>query len=171
MTQTDPKIIATSKGGAILVDAQDYDLVKHYTWHVSKTKGSETPYAVAHSHYDEKGNQKLVKMHHLITQDTNIDHINGNGLDNRRANLRKANAYQNSWNSKSHAGSKSKYKGVSWNKERQKWKAQITCKGTHYNLGHFDTEEAAAKVYDARAKKLHGKFARLNFSKEEGSSS
>ena len=92
-----------------------------------------------------------------------IDHINHNGLDNRRANLRFATYGQNAWNSKKgiNRGS-SKYKGVSWDKISKKWRAMICNDYKKMHLGFFDDEKAAAKVYNEAAKKHRGVFAVLN---------
>lgn len=92
------------------------------------------------------------------------DHINHNGLDNRKANLRPATRAQNSYNRKKYANnSYSKYKGVSFKKKGQKWSAQISINNKMKFLGYFHREKDAAKAYDAAARKLHGEFASLNF--------
>jgi len=106
-------------------------------------------------------------MHREIAQTPEgleCDHINGNSLDNRKANLRSATRQQNCWNSrKRRPKSLSKYKGVSWNKRGQPWKAMLTANGKTMYLGCFDNQKQAAKAYDTAAKKYYGKFAALNF--------
>jgi hypothetical protein len=91
------------------------------------------------------------------------DHINHDGLDNRRAYLRNCTIKQNNANSRSAKNASSKYKGVSWNKTRKKWAAYIKKDYKQLYLGLFENETEAAKVYDKMAKKLFGKFAQLNF--------
>lgn len=90
-----------------------------------------------------------------------IDHINGIRTDNRWANLREATALQNSANIGLLQKNKSGYKGVSWDKEAEKWAAQITFMGKHRRIGRYKTAEEAAKAYADEFEKLHGEFARL----------
>ena len=90
--------------------------------------------------------------------ENHIDHIDGNGLNNKFANLRLATSAQNSFNQKTRADNTSGYKGVT--KHRNKWKVQITAHGFYYHLGTFDTPELAHMAYCKAAAELHGEFAR-----------
>lgn len=107
-------------------------------------------------------------MHRQIMQlhndnDMVCDHINGNGLDNRKANLRQATYAQNSWNrGKNRVPSYSKYKGVSLHGTDRKWQAQICVHGKRIYLGRFNSELEAAMAYDAAAVKYHGRYANVN---------
>lgn len=87
-----------------------------------------------------------------------VDHINGDPLDNRRANLRVCEHRQNLWNGRPHRDGSSKYRGVSWHKQSGKWRAQIQGK----MLGWFVVEDDAARAYNAEAIKRFGEFARQN---------
>jgi len=96
------------------------------------------------------------------------DHKDGDGLNNRRANLRPATYGQNLQNRSAPAkrgGAFVQFKGVCWNKRRQKWASYINVGGKRLHLGVHADEADAARNYDAAALKYHGKFARLNFPK------
>jgi hypothetical protein len=136
-----------------------------YKWHASDGRGGNF-YAV---------NRKMQKMHRLIMLNSNpkfeirntkllVDHINGNGLDNRRANLRLATYTQNNWNNRQRVERySSKYRGVSWHKRWGKWSAVISVKGRKKHLGYYRDEKEAAEAFDRAAKKYRGEFAVLNF--------
>jgi len=153
--------IELSQGLVALVDASDYALVRDRRWYAARRK--QTFYAVRHS---SGPGPKLLYMHRVILPTAgSVDHINGNGLDNRRANLRPANGAQNAQNSrKRRAGtSSSRYKGVSLKKSTGRWAANIGHGYRQVFLGYFDREEDAAQAYDEAARDLFGEFARLNF--------
>ena len=97
-----------------------------------------------------------------------VDHINRNGLDNRRPNLRIVTPQQNSWNTRLGIGrGRSKYKGVSQDKDVRKWRASICIDKKLKHLGYFTDEKQAAEAYDKAAKKHRGEYAFLNFDKSK----
>jgi hypothetical protein len=111
-----------------------------------------------------------IRMHREIIHPPDhlvVDHINHNGLDNRKANIRPSTRAQNNRNRLiiKRKGASSKYKGVSWRKRKKKWLARICVNGEKKLVGYFKDEIQAAKAYDKAAKKYHGEFASLNFEK------
>lgn len=104
-------------------------------------------------------------MHRLIIgarEGEYVDHINGNGLDNRRSNLRIATAMTNQQNRKLQKNNKSGYKGVSWDNTNRAWICQIRVNKRSKFLGYFKDAQEAGKAYDVAAEKYFGKFAKLN---------
>ena len=147
----------------VLVDDEDYPLVSQHKWYVT-IQSRDRIYAIT---YIKKENGKYtgLRMHRLIMspdKNEDIDHINHNCLDNRKANLRKCTRSQNSQNSLSHTGT-SIFKGVSWHKYVGRWQATIVPSGSiKKHLGYFSNEIDAAKVYDKKALELFGEFALTN---------
>jgi hypothetical protein len=158
MTATVP----LTKGLQALVDDEDLELVLAAgPWCADKI--SHTIYAV-HSRYN-LGRVRQVLMHRLIMDAApgqQIDHVNRDGLDNRRANLRFCTASQNRGNQAKFRGV-SQYKGVVWDRSRNLWSARIGHQGRTLYLGRFVSEEDAARAYDKAACEKWGEFARLNF--------
>lgn len=92
-----------------------------------------------------------------------VDHKDGDGLNNQRGNIRIATQSQNCMNMTARTPSaSSRFRGVTWHARAQKWQAQIGCNHLRYYLGSYDTEESAARAYDAAAIVLFGEFSRLN---------
>lgn len=155
--------IPLSNGRVALVDNRAYPLVMRYRPWVALVQGKRI-YAVRR--YWEGGKRRSLRMHRLILPGVAIvDHINGNGLDNRRCNLRDATKSENGFNAGPYNGRR--FKGVSFDKRARPadrpWRAMIQAHGRRHYLGHFTTEVEAAMAYDDAARRLHGRFARLNF--------
>jgi len=157
--------IPLTQGKFAIVDPDDYETLNKYKWHV--TKNANTFYAKRNPRVGRKGKAPPIYMHRQIINVPAgfvIDHINYNGLDNRKANLRLATRAQNNRHTRrtKKTGS-SKYKGVSWYNREKRWVVKITTDGITIPIGYFKDEIEAAKAYDRDAKKYHGEFAALNF--------
>ena len=156
--------IPLTQGKVALIDDADWPLVSEYQWHfVGKSRRGY----VGTSSFKFTGRKGILYMHRLLMNAparVEVDHVNSDGLDNRRANLRLATRAQNMANSRKRlTGSFSQYKGVYWNGIRGKWEAKIGTPPNRKYLGIFFDEKDAAKAYDAAARVWFGEFARLNF--------
>lgn len=147
-------------GLVALVDDEDTELVGKYKW-VSRRERCGRTFYVQRNVILEDGRRTTQQLHQLIMGAVGVDHINRNGLDNRRSNLRLATPSQNAANSGPRSGS---YKGVTQRQAR--WRAQIRIDGHNMQIGTYDTPEDAARAYDARAFAAWGEFAYLNFPDE-----
>jgi hypothetical protein len=153
--------IKLTKGHFAIIDEKDFVLVSRYNWHA--TNHDNVIYAATRM---PDANLKYKYMHQLILGldgQTRIDHKNRNGLDNRRTNLRICpNLSSNSMNrGKQSNNLSSKFKGVTWDKNRNKWKMQIKFRDTRIQK-RFDTEEQAAVSYNHFVNVLCPEFGVLN---------
>lgn len=157
------KKIELTRGHFALVDDDDYDVLKDYQWHVVPSR--KTFYA-SRTGIKRFGEKATVNMHRQILrlEDKNIqaDHIDGNGLNNQKYNLRVCNHRQNQHNSLKRDGCSSKYKGVSWNKNANKWKVSFGPSENRSCIGYYDSEVEAALVYNCVASFAYGEYAKLN---------
>jgi hypothetical protein len=155
--------IALTRGAYSIVDPDDYEKLSRFKWHLARDGWN----SYARRCYRFKGRKKSKCMHRDVLEvpaGLVVDHINRNGLDNRKANLRAATHAQNICNRRtSKVTGRSKYRGVSWSKEKKKWSAQIHSGGKCKFAGYFEDEVEAAKAYDSAARKYHGEFAFTNF--------
>lgn len=144
-------------GEVALIDDEDLAVLSGYRW-AAHRKGHFGIYAEAYCRGSKP--QRYISMHRLIMGER-VDHINGNGLDNRRQNLRPATIAENSRNKRKQTkAATSRFKGVS--RDKKTWRAEIELNGRRSRLGWFASEEEAADAYDRAAKRLHGEFARTN---------
>ena len=159
------KKIPLSQGKFALVDDCDYDYLMQWKWHYHKHH-SNGGYAIRTDRTN--GKQRAVHMHRVILERKGFknfaqtDHRNQNKLDNRRGNLRPATASQNKCNNSKNKNNTSGYKSVSWDKRREKWRAQIMINRKNKFLGYYDDPREAARAYNEAALKYHGEFAVLN---------
>lgn len=158
-TYTKGAEIPLTQGKVAIVDRDVYEALSQHKW-LARRKG-QLWYA-QRSIPKPGGGQRIQLMHAAISGFPLTDHINGNGLDNRRVNLRRATYSQNAFNMRKHKGT-SRFKGVSLHRQAQKWVAAISFAGKRTHLGLFSDETAAAQQYDAAARELFGTYAALNF--------
>lgn len=153
--------IPLTQGKFALVDDEDYETLSAVKWCAAKI--GWTFYA-KRSIRRSDGVRTVVCMHRVILPDVEeIDHINGNGLDNRRGNLRPVTRSQNRRNSRKRTDNTSGHIGVYWHKQKRRWEAQVKLDGRRRSAGYYDTPEEAARARDALALELHGSYAKLNF--------
>jgi hypothetical protein len=142
VVQGDIARVPLTKGYEAIIDAADVALLPPTAW-------------------------EATLLHRLIMgfgpSDPRVDHIDGDGLNNRRSNLREATQGQNNANQRPQVGKSSRYKGVSWFKPAKMWRAYIKVGGVISWLGYFHDEKEAAKAYDEAAVEAWGEFARPNF--------
>lgn len=154
------KTIKLTKEKVALVDTEGLEKLSKHKWRTFVD--GNTFYAV--TTLGKRPNRKLGIMHRMILgakKGQIVDHINGDGLDNRKSNLRFCTISQNAHNR--HDKPKNGYWGVSFKARRNKWYSYVTCKRKTHHLGCFDSIIDAARAHDVAAKKLLGEFARLNF--------
>lgn len=151
------KYIQLTQGKQTKVDNDDFDELNRLKWTFSKGYAAKKL----------PGNKNLF-LHSLITRcppNKKVDHINGNGLDNRRSNLRICTQQQNTFNQKLSKSNKSGYKGVCYfpyGKRIKKWVAKININGKQKHLGYFATKIEGAREYNKAAIKYFGVYANLN---------
>ena len=144
----------------IIIDDEDYDKIKDYTWFVRKNR--KTFYCRTSIR-----NGKNIKQYSLsrfimsAKKGQMVDHINCNGLDNRKCNLRFCTYSENNRNRRKPKNNKSGFKGVNWDKHSKKWRAHINVHKKFYNLGYFLTPEEGHRAYCEAVKKYHGEYGRI----------
>lgn len=152
-----------TQGQQTVIDAEDWPRVSAYKW--SAERRSNGFYAGSGVRLPD-GRTHRFRLHRFLVDaapGTIVDHIDGDTLNNTRANLRFVTASQNAMNRAPGKRNHSGYKGVQWHPDHHRWMARIRHKGTVHYLGYFRVAEDAARAYDVHARILHGPFARLNF--------
>lgn len=159
--------LSGSSGKVAIVERQDYERVAQFNWFLHPQG-----YALRNHTIKRDGTRKGTQMMHRLIIDAKledeVDHINGDFLDNRRANLRLVSHQQNAFNMKKRRLGLSKYKGVTKKilAKTKPWRARIRHNGRLLQIGYYATEREAAQAYDERASELFGEHAALNFARE-----
>lgn len=143
----------------LIVDEDKFNSIKDFKISINKRRESSTYYASIRI----SGKKVLLHRYLLNAKDGQfVDHINGNGLDNRMCNLRLCSLSENQMNRKKQSNNTSGYKGVTWNKNKSKWAVRIQFNKKSKHIGYFNCVKEAAKAYNDAAIKYHKNFAVLN---------
>ena len=154
-------VIRLTQGKETRVSQEDFAFLNKWKWYHHNCRGC------FYADRNIRGPGKkvtLLSMHRVVAArmgldlSNEIDHIDGDGLNNIRSNLRAATRAQNSYNRGKPRHNTSGIKGAFWDKARSKWKSQIYYEGTYHYLGTFDTKEKAAEAYRKAAERLHKDF-------------
>lgn len=158
-------LIPLTKGFFAKVDDADFGYLMQWKWHVTTSNGGKTFYAVRNVRADEGGRGEKIYMHAVLLPEVpEVDHRNGDSLDNQRGNLRPADALKNNQNRRMRSDKLVPFKGVTQHKKgRSYFQARIKANGALHSLGYFKDPEEAARAYDAAARKFFGEFALVNF--------
>lgn len=165
------KQIPLTQSKHALVDDEDFDWLSKKKWcasNVAMSKNNASPEWYAWRTERVDGKRRMVCMHQVLAKEMGadkVDHINNDGLDNRRENLRDATCAQNNRNTKLRIDNTSGYKGVHLMGNSKKWVASICVNRVKKYLGSFPSKIHAARAYDAAAREHFGEFARVNFPK------
>ena len=149
------KQVALTQGQFAVVDDKDYDAVAQFRWRAIKNR--YTYYAMRDVMRD--GRRSSQYMHTLIAGFNQTDHRNGNGLDNRRRNLRPASNAENHRNARRSTANTSGYKGIDWEKRRSKWRVRVRDGRRQVTIGRYDDLADAVTARREAAARLHGEFA------------
>lgn len=144
-------------GQFVIVDASRIKYLKQWCWAIGSNGYPKRQFRL-------KGKNKTIYLHREVLKSTkHIDHIDSDKTDARRCNLRECNPCENLQNRGKQRNNTSGFKGVHFLKRTGRYQAQIRANNKRWHLGYFTTAKEAARAYDTKAKKVHGKFARLNF--------
>ena len=148
------------------IDDEDAEKVFQYKWCVHyKYKYGHYRLTDVRTNIIKNGKRKQIALHKLLVSFEIVDHIDRNVLNNRKENLRDCSNAENLRNKGLQSNNTSGFKGVYWNKNRNKFQAQIKYNGKNFYLGLYDTLKEGAAAYDRAAVELYGDFAKLNFEK------
>lgn len=156
------KRIPLTQGQFAIVDEEDYDRINSRKWCAAWHESTKSFYAVSGR---GRGNQRQLRMHREVVNAPYgmlVDHINHDTIDNRKANLRLCTNSQNLANRGISVVNSSGFKGVSWHKQKSKWRATLYINNKETHVGYYNTPLEAAIAYDIAASEKIGEFALTN---------
>lgn len=164
MTEKWCEIVCKNTGHKALVSEEDFGYLSKWNWYQSSSGYACRNVNTGKKTFNISMARTIVGLSH--NDERQVDHVNGNRMDNRRDNLRICTPQENVWNMKKFLRKKQSsvlYKGVYLKPETGLWRARVRYNGKDIHCGYWNTEEEAAKAYDQKAKELFGEFAKLNF--------
>lgn len=160
------KTIKLSQNKIALIDDEDFDRMNQYKWHAYEKKNCKGSWYAMGNVKNHEGKWTTIMFHrflmNIIDPKIEIDHADGNGLNNQKSNLRAVDHQHNSQNRRLGKNNTSGFKGVFFDKrcKNRPWRAVVTVNGKRLHLGNFSTPEDAYEVYKAKAKESFGIFYR-----------
>lgn len=159
----DTAYIPLTDGYEAIIDAADVPLVSVGNWYAQASSRKDGSLLTVYAKRDF-GNVRSVRLHRYLLDASEaefVDHIDGDGLNNRRSNLRVATPAQNAHNARVRVDNVSSYKGVFWDADHQRYRARITAHKQSHSLGNFRCVTAAAVAYVKASRRIHGEFGRV----------
>lgn len=153
------KLIELTQGKFAVVDDEDYEYISMFKWHLSYSG-----YVASSVYNPETKRSKHLLMHRFLTpcpKGKQVDHIDGDRLNNCRDNLRICTLAENRSNSGRYTTNTSGHRGIQWRSDKKKWRARIFHDKKEYFLGYFADKDKAVEVWRRVAKLLYGEF--VNF--------
>jgi hypothetical protein len=157
------KIILTTTGQEVLVSDIDYEYLNNYHWYYMKNHG-RVARNVPETTTEEISRTIARRMGLNLTKE--IDHKDRNALNNQRENLRESDRITNNINRGMQSNNTTGYKGVTWHKYNQRWRAVTSYNNKQIHIGYYETAKEAAKAYNRAVYNLYKEFAVLNIIEE-----